>query len=102
MDLEATAAMAMTCRSSGILKLQVVQVGLHVRDINFTVTLADYLGSWDHLRWLHRLLSSKLGNTRARVSLGLGCCSLHDLADLVGCIRRLDPHVLGLLGQVEF
>ena len=42
-NLEPTCAIAMTCRSSGVLKLQVVEIGLHVRNVNLAVALAHNL-----------------------------------------------------------
>ena len=48
--------MAMTCRSSGILQLQVIVVGLDMRDVNLAAALADDLWILDHLGRLNVML----------------------------------------------
>ena len=55
-DTKTTTAMAMTCRSSGILQLQVIVVGLDMRDVNLAAALADDLWILDHLGRLNVML----------------------------------------------
>ena len=53
--LETSTTVAMTC-SSRILKLQVIVVGLDMRDVNLAASLTDDLGILDHFRSLDRRL----------------------------------------------
>ena len=55
-DAKTTAAVAMTCRSSGILQLQVIVVGLYMGDINLAATFADDLWILDHFGRLNVML----------------------------------------------
>jgi len=54
-DFEATCAIAMTCRSSCVLKLQIVKIGLHVRDVYLAIALTHDLGPRDYFWWLNCL-----------------------------------------------
>ena len=85
----------MTCRGCRVLQLQIVQVGLHVRDVNLAVALAHNLRARYHLRWLNHhllllhLLMLLLG-VRGCLSLRLGR-GLHDLTDFMGGIGGFYP-----------
>ena len=85
----------MTCRGCRVLQLQIVQVGLHVRDVNLAVALAHNLRARYHLRWLNHhllllhLLMVLLG-VRRGLSLRLGR-GLHDLTDFMGGIGGFYP-----------
>ena len=89
----------MTCRGRGILQLQVVQVGLHMGNINLAAPFAHDLRPGYHLRWLYHLLvlllllllmHGVLLSICGGFSLGFGG-SLHDLTDFVGSVRRFYP-----------
>ena len=93
-DLEATGAVAMTCRGCRVLQLQIVQIGLHVRDVNLAVALAHDLRARYHLGWLNHhlllhLLMVLLG-VRGGLSLRLGR-GLHDLTNFMSGFGRFNP-----------
>lgn len=95
-DFETSAAVTMTGRSSCILELQIVQVGLNVRDINLAVALAHYLRTRYNLRGLHWMVCRVL--VARHFSLCLGS-SLHHLTNLmsgIGSFNSLEVRLLSL------
>ena len=55
-DAKTTAAVAMTCRGSGVLQFQVIVVGLDMRNVNLAAALTNDLWILDHLGRLNVML----------------------------------------------
>ena len=88
----------MTGSSCCILKLEIVQVGLHMGDVDLTVAFAHDLGTRDDFWCLDSMVLQRvLGGTVGRgFSLCL-CRCLHHLTDFVGGLGGLDSLELLLL-----
>ena len=94
LNLQAARAVAITGSSCCILKLQIVQVGLHMGDVDLTVAFAHDLGTRDDFWCLDpRVIGRAVGRS---FSLRFRRC-LHHLTDFVGGLRGLDSLEMLLL-----